>query len=115
SPAAADGNDVPTSKACEPSNAIPDGYYAQAVSKDAPHPAAARLWEEYLYSDEGQNLWLKGLARPVRQKAMTDKGTVDSVAAGKLPPVNGTPQFMSDAQSTAAKNYVVAHWDAAIA
>src|SRR2546426_1392872 len=109
------GKDVPTWKVFVPSNAILGGYYAQAVSKDAPHPAAARLWEEYLYSDEGQNLWLKGLARPVRQKAMTDKGTVDSVAAGKLPPVNGTPQFMSDAQSTAAKNYVVAHWDAAIA
>src|SRR5205823_11149753 len=112
---ASHGTDVPSWKVFVPSNAILGGYYAQAVSKDAPHPAAARLWEEYLYSNEGQNLWLKGLARPVRQKAMTDKGTVDSAAAAKLPPVNGTPQFMSDAQSTAAKNYVVAHWDAAIA
>ena len=32
------------------------GYYYQAINKDAPHPAAARLWEEFLYSDEGQNL-----------------------------------------------------------
>ena len=47
----------------------PDGqfaqYYSQAINKDAPHPAAARLWQEYLYSAEGQNLWLKGYARPV--------------------------------------------------
>ena len=25
-------------------------YYAQAINKDAPHPAAARLREEFLYS-----------------------------------------------------------------
>ena len=29
--------------------------------QDAPHPDAARLWEEFLYSDEGQNLWLEGV------------------------------------------------------
>ena len=42
------------------------GYYFQAINADAPHPAAARLWQEFLYSDEGQNLWLEGGARPVR-------------------------------------------------
>ena len=47
-------------------NAVVAGYYVQAINKDAPHPAAARLWQEFLYSDEGQNLWLKGGARPVR-------------------------------------------------
>jgi len=109
------GKDVPAWKVFVPNNAILGGYYAQAISKTAPHPAAARLWEEYLYSDEGQNLWLKGLARPVRQAAMEKSGKIDQAAAAKLPAVNGTPQFMSDTQSTAAKNYVVAHWDAAIA
>src|SRR6202047_5312672 len=58
---AAHGKDVPTWKVFVPSNAILLDFYNQAVSKTAPHPAAARLWEEYLYSDEGQNLWLKGL------------------------------------------------------
>ena len=29
-------------------------------------PAAARLWEEYLYSTTGQNLWLAGLRAPDR-------------------------------------------------
>jgi len=111
---AAHGKDVPAWKVFVPNNAILGGYYAQAISKSAPHPAAARLWEEYLYSDTGQNLWLAGLARPVRQAAMEKSGTIDKAAAAKLPAVNGTPQFMSDTQSTAAKNYVVAHWDAAI-
>ena len=46
-----------------PPNAVLGGYYAQAINKNAPHPAAARLWEEFLYSqaaDGGQNLWLRG-------------------------------------------------------
>jgi len=111
---AAHGTDVPTWKVFVPGNAILGGYYAQSINKSAPHPAAARLWEEFLYSDVGQNLWLTGLARPVRQAAMQKSGTLDAAAAAKLPPVNGTPQFLSDTQSTNAKNYVVAHWDAAI-
>jgi putative spermidine/putrescine transport system substrate-binding protein len=45
---------------------------------------------------------------------MQKSGKIDSAAAAKLPPVNGTPQFMSDAQSTAAKNYLVANWLKAI-
>ncbi|HEX9363391.1 MAG TPA: ABC transporter substrate-binding protein [Candidatus Dormibacteraeota bacterium] len=108
------GKDVSTWKIFVPSNATIGGYYAQAINKEAPHPAAARLWEEYLYSDEGQNLWLKGGARPVRQKAMTDKGTIDKTAAAALPPVSGTPQFPTDAQQTAAGAYVAAHWSQAV-
>jgi putative spermidine/putrescine transport system substrate-binding protein len=108
------GKDVPTWKVFVPSNAVLGGYYAQAINKTAPHPAAARLWEEYLYSDEGQNLWLNGLARPVRQAAMTTSGKVDTTAAGKLPPVNGTPVFLSAAQATAANAYLASHWAQAI-
>jgi putative spermidine/putrescine transport system substrate-binding protein len=111
---AAHGTDVPTWKVFVPSNAILGGYYAQAINKQAPHPAAARLWEEYLYSDEGQNLWLKGLARPVRMAAMQKSGTVDPAAAAALPPVNGTPVFLSPDQATAAKTYLAANWAQAI-
>ena len=49
-----------------PSDGLFGGYYSQAISAYAPHPAAARLWQEFLYSDEGQNIWLAGGARPVR-------------------------------------------------
>jgi putative spermidine/putrescine transport system substrate-binding protein len=111
---AAHGKDVPTWKVFVPSNAILGGYYAQAINKTAPHPAAARLWEEYLYSDEGQNLWLTGLARPVRMAAMTTTGKIDATAAAKLPPVNGTPVFLSATQATAANAYLASHWAAAI-
>ncbi len=111
---AAHGKDVPTWKVFVPSNAILGGYYAQAINKQAPHPAAARLWMEYLYSDEGQNLWLKGLARPVRMAVMQKSGTIDAAAAAALPPVNGTPVFLSADQATAAKTYLASHWAQAI-
>jgi putative spermidine/putrescine transport system substrate-binding protein len=100
-----------------PPGAVLGGYYAQAINKNAPHPAAARLWEEFLYSqaaDGGQNLWLEGGARPVEQPAMTANGTINSAAAAKLPAVSGTPVFLSQAQSTDAANYLAANWAKAI-
>jgi len=108
------GKDVSDWKIFVPTNATIGGYYAQAINKQAPHPAAARLWEEYLYSDAGQNLWLKGGARPVRQAAMDKSGTIDKTAAAALPPVTGTPQFPTQDQQTAAGAYVGAHWSQAV-
>ncbi len=103
---ASHGKDVSTWKIFVPSNAIIGGYYSQAINKQAPHPAAARLWEEFLYSDQGQNLWLKGGARPVRQAVMTAAGTIDATAAAKLPAVNGTPQVPSGDQTSKASTFV---------
>ncbi|MFJ7495867.1 ABC transporter substrate-binding protein [Streptomyces sp. NPDC097727] len=90
-------------------------YYSQAINKDAPHPAAARLWEEYLYSAEGQNLFLKGYARPALMPSMTRSGTVDSAAAARLPQVDGTPSFPTDAQLDKAKQVVAQGWGKAVA
>jgi putative spermidine/putrescine transport system substrate-binding protein len=93
------------------------GYYAQAINKSAPHPAAARLWEEFLYSQAasgGQNLWLQGGARPVEQAAMQSNGSIDKTAAAKLPVVSGTPTFLSASQSTDAANYLAANWAKAV-
>ena len=78
----------------------------QAINKDAPHPAAARLWEEFLYSDEGQNLWLKGGARPVRADAMVKAGTIDKAAFAALPAVNGTPVFLTQQQTRGQQDYL---------
>ncbi|MFI9838384.1 ABC transporter substrate-binding protein [Nonomuraea sp. NPDC051941] len=88
--------------------------YAQAINKDAPHPAAARLWQEYLYSAEGQNLFLKGFARPVLLPSMTTDGTVDKALAEKLPSVEGNPTFPTSQQVDAAKAKLASGWDAAI-
>ena len=100
-----------------PSNAVLGGYYAQAINKGAPHPAAARLWEEFLYSqaaDGGQNLWLQGGARPVEAPAMTANGSIDKSAAAKLPPVSGTPLFLTEGQATSAANYLATNWAKAV-
>ena len=100
-----------------PQNAVLGGYYAQAINKGAPHPAAARLWEEFLYSQAaggGQNLWLQGGARPVEQQAMQSNGSIDKAAAAKLPAVSGTPVFLSGPQSTDAANYLAANWAKAV-
>ena len=93
------------------------GYYSQAINKDAPHPAAARLWEEFLYSQAasgGQNLWIEGGARPVEQPAMQSNGSLNAPAAGKLPSVSGTPVFLTQTQNTDAANYLAANWAKAV-
>ncbi|MCW2742834.1 MAG: exported protein of unknown function [Blastococcus sp.] len=95
-----------------PSDGLFGSFYSQAISKFAPHPAAARLWEEFLYSDEGQNIWLKGLSRPVRLDAMTAAGTVDEEALAALPKVEGDLEFPDDEQQTAAQKVVADRWNA---
>jgi putative spermidine/putrescine transport system substrate-binding protein len=97
-----------------PSDGLYANYYCQAISKSAPHPAAARLWEEYLYSDEGQNLFLKGHARPVRLPAMTSKGTVNATYAADLPKVSGTAKYPTPDQIDAAKKVLTDKWSAAL-
>ena len=100
-----------------PQNAVLGGFYAQAINKTAPHPAAARLWEEFLYSQAangGQNLWLQGGARPVEQAAMKSNGSINATAAGKLPSVTGSPVFLTQAQNTDAANYLAANWAKAV-
>ena len=101
---------VSTWKTFVPSGAVLGSYYVQAISKDAPHPAAARLWQEFLYSDEGQNLWLKGGARPVRAEAMQKAGTLDATAFAALPKVEGTAIIPTEAQNAKAKEYLAANW-----
>ena len=61
------------------------GYYYQAISAYAPHPAAARLWEEFLYSDEGQLGWIKGYCAPARLADMTARNVIPAELTAKLP------------------------------
>jgi putative spermidine/putrescine transport system substrate-binding protein len=94
-----------------PSDASFASYYDQAISATAPDPAAARLWEEYLYSTVGQNLWLQGFARPIELATLVQNGTVDQAAYAALPPApSGALTFPSQAQDTAAEAAVTADW-----
>lgn len=90
------------------------GYYNQAINKDAPHPAAARLWQEFLYSDEVQNLWLAGGARPVRMEAMTEAGTIDATLAAALPAAPAETVVPTEKQSSNAGTLLGEEWAAAV-
>jgi putative spermidine/putrescine transport system substrate-binding protein len=95
-----------------PSDAQYGGFYAQAIVKNSPHPAAARLWQEFLYSDAGQNLWLKGGARPIRLDAMVKAGTANKTYLANLPdlPAGAKPTFASLVQILLAKVAVAQGW-----
>ncbi|MGJ5750177.1 putative spermidine/putrescine transport system substrate-binding protein [Streptomyces puniciscabiei] len=101
-------------KVAVPSDGQYAQYYCQGINKDAPHPAAARLWQEYLYSAEGQNLWLKGYARPALMAAMEKAGTLDKTAAARLPQVTGTPTFPTETQQSKAKTVIAQGWGKAV-
>jgi putative spermidine/putrescine transport system substrate-binding protein len=111
---AAAAANVDTWKTVVPEEAVVAGYYFQAINADAPNPAAARLWQEFLYSDEGQNLWLEGGARPVRGEAMAEAGTIDAELWGALPEVSGDPVVPTDEQTVTAGEYLAANWSKAI-
>jgi putative spermidine/putrescine transport system substrate-binding protein len=85
-------------------------YYIQAINVDAPHPAAARLWQEYLYSVDGQNTWLKGFAVPVLFDKMVKDGTVDKDAAAALGSPSGTPVILTQDQFTKGQDYLKTNW-----
>jgi putative spermidine/putrescine transport system substrate-binding protein len=98
-----------------PSDASYAAYYDQAISKYAPDPAAARLWEEYLYSTTGQNLWLAGEARPIELATLVKNGTVDQSAYKALPPAPaGNVVFPSQTQQATAENVVSQQWSSVI-
>jgi ABC-type Fe3+ transport system substrate-binding protein len=94
-----------------PTDGLYGSFYDQGISKFAPHPAAARLWEEFLYSDEGQNIWLQGASRPVRLPAMQKAGTADPAALKALPAIQGTVAFPTQAQVTAAQKVIADRWN----
>jgi putative spermidine/putrescine transport system substrate-binding protein len=89
-------------------------YYAMAISKYAPHPAAARLFIEYMFSPAGQNLWLEGGAVPATITAMQKAGTVSKAAEAAIPKLPKPPALATNAQATAAKALVVSDWASAV-
>ena len=88
------------------------GVYVQAISAYAPHPNAAKLWMEYLYSDEGQLGWASGFCHPIRLNAMTEAGTIPAEVAEQLPSTEGA-YFPTIEEIEAAKAVIVGGWDEA--
>jgi putative spermidine/putrescine transport system substrate-binding protein len=85
------------------------GIYVQAISKTAPHPNAAKLWEEYLYSDEGQLIWTGAYCYTTRYDDLVKKGLISGDLKAKLPDVKGTV-FPTVDQLTASKTLIQGSW-----
>ncbi|MEO7126932.1 MAG: ABC transporter substrate-binding protein [Nakamurella sp.] len=93
-----------------PNNAAVGSYYVQAINKDAPHPAAARLWEEFIYSADAQNLYMAGGAQPMLFEAMKKAGTLDAAAEKFLPKTTSPIIQLTPDQQKAASNFLNANW-----
>ncbi|EEW26064.1 ABC transporter substrate-binding protein [Rhodobacter ferrooxidans] len=92
------------------------GVYVQAISAYAPHPNAAKLWMEYLYSDEGQLGWLAGYCHPIRFNDMVARGVVPADLLAKMPPADAYAKayFPTLEEVDANKAAVTAGWDAVV-
>jgi putative spermidine/putrescine transport system substrate-binding protein len=97
-----------------PSDGVYGSYYCQAINATAPHPWAARLWEEFLYSDQGQLLWLKGYSHPARFQDLVGRKVIPKTLLNALPPANiyAKVKFASNGQQTAAEKLINEQWPA---
>jgi putative spermidine/putrescine transport system substrate-binding protein len=99
-------------KVAVPSDGVYGAYYCQAINASAPHPWAARLWEEFLYSDQGQLLWLKGYSHPARFQDLAKRKVVPASLLKALPAASIYAQvkFASSGQQTKAKALIAQEW-----
>jgi putative spermidine/putrescine transport system substrate-binding protein len=99
-----------------PASGVFGGVYLQAISAYAPHPNAAKLWMEFLYSDEGQLIWLKGYCHPIRYNDMVERGVIPADLAAVLPPEELYAQavFPTLEQQSAARELIVTQWDTVV-
>ncbi len=99
-----------------PKSGVLAGVYVQAISAYAPHPNAAKLWMEFLYSDEGQLIWLKGYSHPVRYDDLVKRNVVPADLASKLPPAElyAKALFPTLAQIDASKKVITEGWDKSV-
>ncbi len=99
-----------------PTDATLAGVYVQAISAHAPHPNAAKLWMEYLYSDEGQLNWLSGYCHPIRYNDMVERGVVPQELLDRLPPAEAYADavFPTLEQIEGNRAAVVDNWDSVV-
>jgi putative spermidine/putrescine transport system substrate-binding protein len=89
------------------------GVYVQAISAYAPNLDNAKLWMDFLYSDEGQLLWMKGYCHPIREADMRARGVIPADLLAKLPDVSGAV-FPTLDQLNAAKELITGQWDSVV-
>lgn len=95
-----------------PGDGVYGSYYCQAINATAPHPWAARLWQEFMYSDQGQIIWLKGYTHPARFQDLSKRKKIPASLLRALPPasVYSKVRFASNGQQTRAKAVIAEQW-----
>jgi len=95
-----------------PRTGVLGGAYAGGISAYAPHPYAARLWWEFVMSDAGQLLYLKGYAHPIRFNDLAARGLIPEDLAAALPPAEAYEAafFPTVEQITVAKEFIATNW-----
>jgi len=108
--------DNPPVEVVVPKTGVVAGVYVQAISAYAPHPNAAKLWLEYLYSDEGQIGWLKGYCHPIRFNDLAKNGKLPADVMAKLPPAESYAGavFPTLDEQGKAKEAITKNWDAVV-
>ncbi len=99
-----------------PASGVNAGVYVQAISAFAPHPNAAKLWMEYLYSDEGQLGWLKGYCHPIRFNDLAKNKKIPQELLDKLPPAAAYEKavFPTLEEQAAGKTAITGKWDSVV-
>lgn len=86
------------------------GVYLCGINAYAPRPNAARLWMEFVYSDEGQLIWLEGYAKPVRYDDMLARGVIPEELLARLPVADVAVAFPTLPQLQSGLQYVRDNW-----
>jgi putative spermidine/putrescine transport system substrate-binding protein len=106
----------PKAEVIVPSDSVVAGVYIQAISAFAPHPNAAKLWLEYLYSDEGQIGWLAGYCHPIRFNDLASKNAVPADLLAKLPDpaLYAKAVFPTLDEQKGASDVITKGWDSTV-
>lgn len=107
----------PTLEVSVPSDGVFGNYYSNGITKNAPNPYAARLWMEWIFSDEGQLNYIGGYAHPARYQDLVNRNKVPSQLAALLPPPEqyANVQFPTVKQTNAATRVLQEQWGPKVA
>lgn len=100
-----------------PRSGVVVGPYAQAISAHAPHPNAAKLWVEHIFSDEGQLIMLKGYCRPIRFDDLSARGKIPADLLARLPQQGNYRNLVlpTTSQAEALKDTITKGWETVVA
>ena len=108
---AAKGN--PKIEVVIPKSAQLGGHYVSQISAYAPHPNAAKLWMEHVFSDAGQIMFVKGYCHPIRYNDLVARKMIPAELAAKLPSdeLYAKAVFPTLDELNAHKKLLGADWD----